>query len=54
MPDKEKFEEFRRRAAAVREIAQYIFDQEDRETILEFADDCEKLLMRNGFDFTLP
>lgn len=37
--------EFRRRADEVRKIAQGIFDKGERRSLLEFVDDCEKLLV---------
>jgi hypothetical protein len=41
MPDRD---EFSRLANEVRRIAAGIFDQDERETVLRFVDDCEKRL----------
>jgi hypothetical protein len=46
--DKEKLAEFRRRADEVRAIAQGIFDHGERQAVLEFVDNCEKLFVGNG------
>jgi hypothetical protein len=54
MPDTEKFDEFRGRAKAARDIAKAIFDSNERKVVLQFLSDCEKLLMRSGSDFKLP
>jgi hypothetical protein len=47
MQDKGTVAEFHRRAVAVRKIAQDIFDKTDRQTLLRFVDDCEKLAAEN-------
>jgi hypothetical protein len=41
-------DEFRRRADEVRAIAQGIFDHGERQAVLEFVDNCEKLFVGNG------
>jgi hypothetical protein len=46
--DKEKVAEFRRRADEIRAIARGIFDKGERQALLEFVEDCEKLFVGNG------
>jgi hypothetical protein len=48
--DTEKNLDLRRRAEEVRAIAKGIFDQRERQTLLEFVDDCEKLFVERELD----
>ena len=43
MQDKRTAAEFHQRAAEVRTIARGIFDKTERQLLLKFVDDCEKL-----------
>jgi hypothetical protein len=43
MQDKQTDTKFQRRAAEVRTIAEDIYDRTERQTVLQFVDDCEKL-----------
>jgi len=40
--------DFRQRATMVREIARGIYDREERDTVLRFVEDAEKLWDRRG------
>jgi hypothetical protein len=46
--DKERVAESRRRADEIRAIARGIFDKGERQVLLEFVADCEKLFVGNG------
>jgi hypothetical protein len=54
MQDKETVAEFHRRAEEVRKIAESIFDKTERQTLLRFVDDCEKLAAENARARKLP
>lgn len=43
MQDKVIISKFHHRAKIVRKIAEGIFDKTERETLLNFVEDCEKL-----------
>ena len=48
MQDKGSVTEFYRRAMEIRRIAEGIFDKTERQTLLKFVSDCEKLAARGG------
>jgi hypothetical protein len=53
MPVEKKIVDFHERAKEVRGIAKTLFDTTERETVLQFLDDCENLLVQSGSDFKL-
>jgi hypothetical protein len=48
MQDKCSVTEFHHRTKEIRKIAQGIFDMTEREFLLKFVDDCEKLVAPSG------
>lgn len=48
MQDKISVTEFYRRAMEIRRIAEGIFDKAEREILLKFVADCEKLAAKNA------